>query len=78
MKELSSISEIYFYSLQNWQSVKYCWDGDGFLLYYTASEGGSFELPTFTPIQAIMRSLSGFVFYLKWSVIEVCTVAETF
>ncbi len=62
MKELSPISgDIFLFFGKNRQSVKILrWDGDGFLLYYKRLEGGSFELPTFNPIQAIMRSLIRF------------------
>ena len=81
MKDLSPVSgDIFLFFGKNRQSVKILrWDGDGFLLYYKRLEGGSFELPTFNPPYRQLRDfLSGFVFYLKWSVIEVCTVAKTF
>ena len=72
MKELAPISgDIFLFFGKNRQSVKILrWDGDGFLLYYKRLEGGSFELPTFNPHTGNSDLLSGFVFYLKWSVIE--------
>ena len=83
MKDLSPVSgDSFLFFGKNRQSVKILrWDGDGFLLYYKRLEGGSFELPTFNPntqYRQLRDFLSGFVFYLKWSVIKVCSVEKAF